>query len=250
MYMTDESKSINGKLSELAKRISAQDWTPDGAYTLKGRTINYVTGQKLKRLIRPILNDLNILFSIDINDVSALPACGVKDNHVLARCIITLTDADSGQSKGYYVISEGADAGDKAVLSAVAYAKRLFWIQNFDIVDGLEDEDTVSSQDVVANIRRQAIPETAVPQTAPSQNAPASAPAQGTASEQISSPGQGNIAMMQLRAMDNALAVIKKADEEGKIMHEHYERALEIRKKACCKEDVQAILDIRKELGL
>lgn len=244
-----ESNKINAKIMELSLRISAQDWTPDGGYIVKGRSIEYVTGQKLKRVIRPILNDLKILFSIDVNDVSALPACGVKENHVLARCIVTLTDAESGESKGYYVVSEGADTGDKAVLSAISYAKREFWIQNFDIIDGLEDEDTASSQDVVANIRRQAIPEVPVSNTAPSAS-PVPPATQGTSSESVSSPGQGNIAMMQLRAMDNALAVIKKADEEGKILHDHYERALEIRKKASCKEDVQAILDIRKELGL
>lgn len=244
-------KNINAKLSELAKRISAQDWTPDGNYMLKGRTISYVTGQKLKRVIRPIINDLNLLFSINVNEVVSLPACGVKENHVLAKCVISLTDADSGESKDYSVISEGADSGDKAVLSAVSYAKRMFWIQTFDVIDGLEDEDTSNSQDVVANIRRQAIPESVDLRTSPAKPASDSGSSSGgSSSEPVSSPGQGNIAMMQVRAMDNALAVIKKADEEGKILHDHYVRALEIRKKASCKEDVQAILDIRKELGL
>ena len=161
--------------------------------------------------------------------------------------ICSLKDKDSGQSLQYSVIAEGADAGDKAVMSGAAYAKRLFWISNFDIVDGMEnteEEGNVSSSDVAANLIRQAIPETPAPNPTPVQ------PVTGPTGEPVTSPGEGNIAKMQVRAMDNALAAIKRADDEGRILHEYYEKALEIRKKASCKEDVEALLNIKRELGL
>lgn len=245
--MTDENKEIRKKIAELSKRISECDWTPDKSYLIKGHPIDYVTGQKIKRLTRPILNELGLIMSVQIADVQPLAACGVKENHVLIRGFIVLTDAESGQHMDYPVISEGADAGDKAVLAGVSYLKRLFWISNFDIIDGMEgveEEGQVASSDVVANLRRAAIPET------PATDLRTTPPKTETPAATVSSPNEGNIAKMQVKAMDNALAVIKKADEEGKIMHEYYERALEIRQKASCREDVQAILDIRKELGL
>lgn len=244
--MTDENKAILDKVAQLSERIAACDWTPDKDYTIKGKPYPYVTGKKLKRTIRPILNELGILFRYDMADVQSLPACGIKENHVLIRGFVVLTDKVTGQSIQYSVISEGADAGDKAVISGAAYAKRLFWISNFDIVDGMEnteDEGSVSSSDVAANLIRQAIPETPAP-------APTPIPVTTKTGEQIVSPGEGNIAKMQVRAMDNALAAIKRADDEGRILHEYYEKALEIRKKASCKEDVEALLNIKRELGL
>lgn len=245
--MTDENKIIRKKIAELSKRISACDWTPDGGYIIKGRNIEYVTGEKIKRNIRPILNEMGLLFHVEMADVQSLPACGVKENHVLIRGFVVLTDVESGEHMNYPIISEGADAGDKAVLTGVSYLKRMFWINNFDIIDGLEkveDEGQVASSDVVANLRRAAIPET------PAADLRTTPPKTSTPAPAVTSPNEGNIAMMQIKAMDNALAVIKKADEEGKIMHEYYEKALEIRQKASCREDVQAILNIRKELGL
>lgn len=242
--MTDENKAILDKVAQLSERIAACDWTPDGEYPVKGKPLRYVTGKKIKRTLRPILNEMGIVFRYDMADVQPLPACGVKENHVLIRGFVTLTDRESGQSLQYSVISEGADAGDKAVMSGAAYAKRLFWISNFDIVDGMEnteDEGGVSSSDVAANLIRQAIPETP---------APTPIPVTAKTGEQIVSPGEGNIAKMQVRAMDNALAAIKRADDEGRILHEYYEKALEIRKKASCKEDVEALLNIKRELGL
>ena len=248
-----EKKNVIKKIMELSKRISGCDWTPDGGYTLKGRSIRYVTGQKIKRNVKPLLDELGLIFSLDIGDVQPLPACGVKENHALIKCVVRLTDADSGESQEYLVVSEGADAGDKAVLTGVSYAKRIFWIDNFDIIDGMEDEDTVSSNDVAANLLRSAIPE-AAPETKPVAPKPASDLPRSipvpSAAETISSPGEGNIAKMQVNAMNNALAAIKKADEEGRIMHEWYEKAVEIRKKASCKEDVEALLNIKRELGL
>lgn len=249
MQTTDENKVILKKVAQLSERIAACDWTPDGEYTVKGKPLRYVTGKKLKRTIHPILNELGILYRYDMADVQPLPACGVKENHVLIRAFVTLTDSESGQSLQYSVISEGADAGDKAVISGAAYAKRLFWITNFDIVDGMEnseDEGSVSSMDVAANLLRQAIPETPAQTPTPTPVQPVAGPT----GEPVTSPGEGNIAKMQIRAMDNALAAIKKADEEGRILHEYYERALEIRKKASCKEDVEALLNIKRELGL
>ena len=247
MRMTDENKAILDKVAQLSERIAACDWTPDGEYPVKGKPLRYVTGKKIKRTLRPILNEMGIVFRYDMADVQSLPACGVKENHVLIRGFVTLTDKVTGQSIQYSVISEGADAGDKAVMSGAAYAKRLFWISNFDIVDGMEnteDEGGVSSSDVAANLIRQAIPETPAPTPTPVH------PVTGSAGEPVTSPGEGNIAKMQVRAMDNALAAIKRADDEGRILHEYYEKALEIRKKASCKEDVEALLNIKRELGL
>lgn len=244
--MTEDNKKILEKIGRLSERIAESDWTPDNDYTIKGKMIRYVTGKKLKRTIRPILNELGLIFQYEMADVQSLPACGVKDNHVLIRGFVSLIDKESGQSIRYAIISEGADAGDKAVLNGVSYAKRMFWISNFDIVDGMEtaeDEGNVSSSDVAANLIRQAIPETPAP-------APTPIPVTAKTGEQIVSPGEGNIAKMQVRAMDNALAAIKKADDEGRILHEYYEKALEIRKKASCKEDVEALLNIKRELGL
>lgn len=246
MQMTEDNKVILDKVAKLSDRIAACDWTPDGEYPVKGKPLRYVTGKKIKRTLRPILNEMGIVFRYDMADVQSLPACGVKENHVLIRGFVTLTDKATGQSIQYSVISEGADAGDKAVMSGAAYAKRLFWISNFDIVDGMEnteDEGSVSSSDVAANLIRQAIPETPAP-------APIPIPVTAKTGEQIVSPGEGNIAKMQVRAMDNALAAIKRADDEGRILHEYYEKALEIRKKASCKEDVEALLNIKRELGL
>lgn len=243
--MTDENKIIRQKIAELSNRISACDWTPDMSYPLKGRPVPYVSGAKIKRTIRPILNEMGLLFAVRMADVQPLPACGVKENHVLIRAFVSLTDAESGETIDYPVIAEGADAGDKAVLAGVSYVKRMFWITNFDIIDGMEgneDEGTVSSSDVAANLMRSAIPEREEPKTVQIPVTPKGEP--------VVSPGEGNIAKMQVKAMDNALATIKKADEEGRIMHDYYEKALEIRKKASCKEDVQAILDIRKDLGI
>lgn len=247
MNEKNDNQHILRKVAELSKRISACDWTPDGGYTVKGRPIQYVTGGKLKRTIRPILNEMGILFAFTIANVEQLKPCGIKENHVLIRGFASLTDAETGESIDYAVISEGADAGDKAVLTGVSYAKRMFWITNFDIIDGMEgmeEEGNVSSADVAANLMRSAIPEKQETAPEPQQTQTAAQPIP------VTSPNEGGIAKMQIKAMDHALEVIKKAADEGRIMKESYEQALEIRKRASCREDVQAILNIKAELDL
>lgn len=242
----EKNKNIIRKVAELSRRISACDWTPDSGYSIKGRTIQYVSGSKIKRQIRPILNEMGILFMFRIADIQQVAACGIKENHVIIRGFVSLVDADTGESLEYAVISEGADAGDKAVLSGISYAKRIFWITNFDIIDGMEGmevEGNVSSSDVAANLMRSAIPEASAP-TQPE------APQQSGASVHVTSPNEGGIAKMQIKAMDNALETIKRAVDEGKVMSEYYEKAMEIRKRASCREDVQAILNIKAELDL
>lgn len=231
-------KGVAAKRMELYRRIGECDWTPDAAYQVKGRSVRYVSGPKLKRTIRPLLCDLGLVFDMTCEGTEALPPCGAKENHHRMTYRMTLTDAESGERSETVVTVEGADAGDKAMLAGAAYAKRCYWINNFDIVDGMEDEDPVSSSDVAANLLRRAVPET-----------PAQPPAaQGRPA--VTSPGQGNLSATMVRAMDNALAAIRKADEEGRIMHEYLDRAVEIRSKAAAKEDVQAILSIKAELGL
>lgn len=238
---TEARKALYTKKALLYEKIGDCDWTPDGGYTVKGKNVRYVTGPKMKRTIRPLLTEVGLSFKIETVDTQELAPCGTKENHHKMTFLVSLTDIDTGLSDVTSVIVEGADAGDKAMLSGTAYAKRCYWINNFDIVDGLEEEDTVTSADVTANLLRNAIPE-----SAPANNtARATAPAKA-----ITSPGQANLSAVMVRAMDNALEEIRKADEEGKIMHEYYERAVEIRSKASCREDVEALMKIRAELKL
>lgn len=255
-----EAKGISQKLLELQRRIGEADWTPDGEYSKKSTIIRFVSGKKMKRTIRPMLDELGLIFKLNILDVTALPACGVKENHVLLRAQVILTDVESGEKDVTDVICEGADAGDKAVLNAVAYAKRIYWKDNYDIVDGLEDVDNLSMTDVSANILRSALPEAefaekpAVPVrpvpnggTVPKEYLP---PKETPKIPEIASPGDLNLTKMQVTAMNNALSVIIRAGEEGRILQEHVDKAKEIRSKASCKEDVEALLNIKRELNL
>lgn len=254
-----EIKGLNQKLLELHKKIGDADWTPDGEYSKKTTIIRFVSGKKMKRTIRPMLDELGLVFKMNIIDVQPLPACGVKENHVLIKAEVILTDTETGEKDITTVFSEGADAGDKAILNGISYAKRIYWKDNYDIVDGLEDVDNLNMSDVSANIIRSALPESDTPAPAliprpPSPGGivpkPYVAETPSAPAPSISSPGEGNLTKMQIVAMNNALSVIVKAGEEGRILQEHVDKAKEIRSKASCKEDVEALLNIKRELNL
>lgn len=256
--------NLNERIVQLSKRIQEVDWTPDADYTVKGNLVRYVSSPKLNRQTAPLLAECGLSLTVRDESVEIRNPIGLKENHVHLTTTFILTDGT--EERVYRVIAEAADTSDKALSFAHSYARRLFWTMNFPIVDGLEDitESVVTSQDVTANLMRRALKEEPV-KASPNPPVTGTEPADRSAEEgpaveeagdvvkargPITSPNEGNLSPIQIRAMNNALEAIEKADKEGKIMHQHAETAREIRARASCKDDVQAILNLRKELGV
>lgn len=255
--MAESKKPFSEKVNDLTKRIMGADWTPDADYTYKGTMVKYVSTKKIKQVTWPILADVGLILKEDMESVEARPPIGVKENHVYVHSVFTLTDGTD--SLTYKVVAESADTSDKAVSFGHAYALRAFWLNNFPVIDGLEDftESAVSSQDVTANLMRRAIAESGVPvesKTPPKTEAPASAPAEEAEGDivphagPITSPDDGNLSPIQIRAVNRAMESLEQADREGKIMHQHLLTAREIRARLSCQADAKAILDLKKEL--
>lgn len=260
--MTETELTLNERIVKLTERVLEADWTPDKDYTVKGNKVDYVSTPKLLRQTAPLLVEAGLTLTVRDESTEIIKPIGMKENHVYLTTVFILSDGK--ESREYRVIAESADTGDKALSFAHSYARRLFWTMNFPIVDGLEDmtESIVTSQDVTANLLRRAVKETEpdnvpIPVTAKAEPDKAqSVPAVESegdvvkAEGPVTSPGDSNLSPIQILAMNNALEAIQKADKEGKIIHQHAVTAREIRARASCQADVQALLNLRKELGL
>lgn len=140
MTARDDHIALLQKIYKAHKIMSEMEWPKDG-YN-QGQRYRYRTEGLLKRNFQRALLDAGLIYKLDIAEVAQMPAVGAMSTHLRANAYLTLIDCDTGASLSYNVISEAADAGDKATAKLMTMALKSAISTEFAISsDDDPDED-------------------------------------------------------------------------------------------------------------
>lgn len=136
--------NVYKKMNAFRKALLKQDWTPDKFMSLSNnRGFSYVSAEKLKLNIGPLLAEHDLELSLNFHDLEMRPAVGQMSQHWTVCCDATFVDTESGESHTMTVYGEAGDSGDKGVGKAQTHAIKQIFFQGFLVADdGDPSEDT------------------------------------------------------------------------------------------------------------
>ena len=141
-----------GQFIAALKEIHALDWTPDAAYPKQGRSVRYVTTAKIKRQITPVLDRYGLRISQTVREPPTVTETGMVLVHHQFQILHGFDPVDGPVD----VWSEGVNDAGKRMLTASTNAYRIYALQTFGIIDGMEDEPT---QEPTPAARMRPVPE-------------------------------------------------------------------------------------------
>lgn len=138
------------KMKSVRKEILAADWGKDKYLSFGAKGYYYLSVDKMKRIIAPILLNNGLDLSVTFHDLEQRQEIGSMTQHWTVKLDAALSDMDTGFCKTYYVYGESGDSGDKGVSKAQTAAMKQFLSNVFLLIDGIEpdegDAGTVSSE--------------------------------------------------------------------------------------------------------
>lgn len=144
--------SLVAKLAELQKQVRGlgKD-AQNGQY-------DYVSGSKVLNVIRPAMDELGILLSQEVKDVTAtrqdyqLGNGKVKSEmFIVAHLLFTWIDSESGETLPCDFFATGQNGWDKGIGSALTYGERYFLLKFFHIATDEDDVDRPQERDKEVN---------------------------------------------------------------------------------------------------
>lgn len=137
--------AIYKKLLELQRRVTALG--KDGT----GDKYQYVTGNKLLGVVRPIMDEIGLLLISEVKEATYTrqdynTRNGQKSEMFCAiKMLFTWVDAESGEVLPCEWASSGMNNFDKSIGSAQTYGERLFIMKNLHLQTDEDDVDAVKS---------------------------------------------------------------------------------------------------------
>lgn len=111
----------------------------------------YVSGNKILGFVRPMMNELGLLLTMDVDEANYQPyetqtKNGVKkDMFCDLKLTFTWIDAEDGEQLKVKWAGTGANGADKSIGSAMTYAERYFLLKQFHIPTDRDDVDAVKT---------------------------------------------------------------------------------------------------------
>lgn len=145
------AKEVYKKLLELQRRVSGLG--KDGV----GDKYQYVTGNKLLGVVRPIMDEIGLLLITEVKEATYTrqeyqTRNGQKSEMFCAiKMLFTWVDADTGDSLPCEWASSGMNNWDKSTGSAQTYGERLFIMKNLHIATDEDDVDAVKTPEQEMN---------------------------------------------------------------------------------------------------
>lgn len=126
-------------LQSILTDIHKLDWTPDASFASGRTVVRYVTTAKIKRNLAPVLDRHGAYLNVNVNSIESTSTnltriCGSVELVTTTGDILMHSD----------LISEGSSEV-KGVTYATTNLIRLFALNNFLIVDGIESDDVPDS---------------------------------------------------------------------------------------------------------
>ncbi len=143
--------AIYKKLLEIQTRV--EGLTKDAT----GNAGQYVSGNKILGFIRPMMNNLGLLLTMDVDEANYQPfetqtRNGTKkDMFCDLRLTFTWIDAADGEKLSIKWAGTGANGADKSIGSALTYAERYFLLKQFHIPTDKDDVDALKSPEEEMN---------------------------------------------------------------------------------------------------
>ena len=124
----------------------------------KGNTGEYVSGNKLLGIVRPMMDKLGLLLTKDVVEYHFEPFESQTKNgtkkemfcHLKMR--FTWIDAESGETLSVDWASSGCNGIDKSIGSAYTYGERYFLLKQFGIATDKDDVDAPKSAEDEMNL--------------------------------------------------------------------------------------------------
>lgn len=144
--------SLVAKLAELQKNIRGL-----GKNVSSGQ-YEYVSGSKVLNVIRPAMDDLGLLLTTEVKDVTATRQDYQVGNgreksemFIVAHLLFTWIDAESGERMPCEFYATGQNGWDKGIGSALTYGERYFLLKFFHIATDIDDVDFPHERDKEVN---------------------------------------------------------------------------------------------------
>ena len=146
--------SLTQKLLELQRAVVGL--TKDTS----GNSYQYISGNKLLNIVRPKMDELGLLLTSEILDMSFTrqdynTKNGQKSEMFCSlKMRFTWIDAESGETMPCEWGSSGMNAWDKSLGSAVTYAERYFILKQLHIATDKDDVDAPKSIEEEMNLQQ------------------------------------------------------------------------------------------------
>ena len=127
------------KIADARRELNMADWTPDKSYTVGSSIIKYVSADKIKRIISPILVNNGLDLELEYHDLRQEMELPKKPMHWSIVLDASLVDVDTGLASTSRVYGESSTTDDKGATMAQTTALRRFFMSKFLIVDGLDE---------------------------------------------------------------------------------------------------------------
>lgn len=137
--------AIYKKLLEIQQRV--EGLTKDAS----GNSGMYVSGNKVLGFIRPIMNSLGLLLTMDVDDAKyqefeTQTKNGIKkDMFCDLKLTFTWVDTTDNEQLKVKWAGTGANGADKSIGSALTYAERYFLLKQFHIPTDKDDVDAIKT---------------------------------------------------------------------------------------------------------
>lgn len=146
------SKAIYKKLLEIQKAVVGL--TKDA----KGNAGDYVSGNKILSIVRPMMDRLGLVLIPEVVDSSFEPTTYMtksgEKKEMFCRLVLQFTwvDAESGDSVSHQWASTGMNGFDKGYGSALTYGERYYLLKLFHIATDKDDVDAPKTAEEEMNL--------------------------------------------------------------------------------------------------
>lgn len=247
--MTENEQNLWAKLSALRKECTAMDWKKDGFVAFGKSNFNYLSTDKIKANLSPLLAKHGLELNIVFREPTKLDAVGAMSQHWLVTLDATIIDGETGASVTDTVFGEAADSGDKALGKAQTYAIKAWASQKFLIADGMDPDAAESggssfrpkspseTEEVRSKVLEQGVKPPA-PVPAPKAPTPAPVPAPAPKAPEApkapvsevqpmdGQPAQFKVSAAQQKAIKKVTDAWEEAAKAGKVDVEEYNKML------------------------
>lgn len=218
---------IYEKLNAIREDALKFDWTPDKAFPKGGKTIQFVSGEKIKRQFAPLWVKHKVDLDVEVTDYQIHSDLSSKQysQTLSIKVRFILTDAEDG-SKTESTVVGFAPADDlHGPKTALSFAYNTFMTTKFQICDKLEDVIEDVEQNVMNRLSQMSVPEvieTPAPIQETKQDKVNRAVREKFKKEPTEEPSAVNLTVAEQKARENSLEQATKWYENGDIVESQY----------------------------
>lgn len=137
---------IMQKMNLLRQEVVKLNWVPDGIMTVQGRSVSYITINKVKANLAPVLAKVGVELNLFYDAPEKLPGIGNMTQQWKVVLYGRFIDCESGASVLTRTYGVSADSGDKGLKKAHTSALGVWLYSQFllaDFTDSADNEEDV-----------------------------------------------------------------------------------------------------------